>query len=63
MIIFSNYSTEKVICPYCGAEHDTDEAFFFDEDFNEFECYECGKKFHVKTTVTYSWETAKKEVQ
>lgn len=59
MIDFENYSEDYLICPYCGWKHDTDEAFFFDEDFDEYDCENCGKRFLVDTNVVWSWKTAK----
>ena len=56
------FSTDYVICPYCGYAYETcygyeDFPELYDEDDHEIECYECGKTFVLETTVSYSWET------
>lgn len=47
------------ICPYCGHEHQADEAFFYDEDFCVFDCHSCDKSFPVTTHVQWTWTTRK----
>lgn len=63
---FDTYSTDFVICPYCGYAIPTDYGY---EDFpeayedgdHEIDCPECKKTFVLETAVSYSWETKKKE--
>lgn len=59
------WSSDYVICPYCGsaidARHlgpcDFEEAYF--EGDHECVCGECGKTYRLTTSVSYSWETEK----
>ena len=56
------YSTDYVICPYCGHAYKTDVGYedfpeIFDEGDNEIECGYCGMTYILETTVSYSWET------
>jgi len=57
------YSTDFVICPHCKHEHKPDEAFFFDEDFCEFQCHSCNKEFLISTYVSWSWTTRKQQTE
>lgn len=58
------WSDDYVICPYCGSAYEqlgydeTPETYI--EGCHEVECTECGKRFELETTVSYSWETRKK---
>lgn len=63
MVDYETYSEDYVICPYCGELIRPDEEFFFDPDFDEYECSRCYKAFKVKTEsrTVWSWETARKE--
>ena len=54
-----HYSLTGPICPYCEHRAHADEAFFFDEDFCEYTCTDCGKNFPVSTHVQWSWTTRK----
>lgn len=56
------YSTDYVICPYCGCAHETclgyeDFPEIYEDGDHELECDECGKIFVMETTVIYSWQT------
>lgn len=58
------FSSDYVICPYCGYAHPTDYGY---EDFPELyedgehsiECFNCEKTFVLTTMVSYSWKTEK----
>lgn len=51
------YSGDGPICPYCGHIHYPDEAFFYDEDLDEMDCYSCDKKFRVSLHISHRWTT------
>lgn len=61
------YSTDYVICPYCGqaieaaklGHCDFPEAYT--DGTHVLVCDECGKRYQLTTTVSYSWETEKIE--
>lgn len=58
------YSTDYVICPYCGNAISTDYGYedfpelFIDGD-HELTCEECGKDFVLETSISYYYETRK----
>lgn len=56
---------DKIICPYCGYEHnynwDDFEGADLEFDDWEYECSNCGKEFYVGRSVSFSYETYKKE--
>lgn len=54
-----HFSLTGPICPHCEHHAHADDAFFFDEDFCEHECSECGRGYHVSTHVQWSWTTRK----
>lgn len=52
----------KIICPYCGYDHETElreepDAWIGDEPY-ETVC-KCGKRFVIHTIITYSFVTGK----
>ena len=55
-----HYSTDGIVCPYCGYVHD-----FYDFETSlyyenaDFECVNCGKKFNSDCYTSYSWTTKK----
>lgn len=56
------YSTDYVICPYCGCELPTDLSYedfpeIYEEGDHKLTCPECDKDFRLTTSVSYSWET------
>lgn len=54
------YSSEAIICPYCG--HDTDPADTdggaYDESRDSWECGSCDKEFQLEVYCSWTW-TAK----
>lgn len=61
------FSSQYVICPYCGTEIEAriygycDFPEAYEEGDHEIRCDECGKTYKLSTEVTYSWETHKIE--
>ena len=59
------FSSDYVVCPYCGAaisdEDLIDYPELYEDGEHEISCIECDKKFKVDTSVSYSWETHKME--
>ena len=61
------FSSDYVICPYCGAEIEARMygVFDFPEAYEEgvhvLKCEECGKEYRLHSDVSYSWETRKIE--
>ncbi len=60
------YSSDYVICPYCGEATDASDWGSYDYEIyedgdHECECGECGNTFVLTTSISYSWETSKKE--
>lgn len=58
------FSSEYVICPYCGNPMETNFGYedfpeIYEEDDHEIECPECEKLFILNTHVSYSWDTKK----
>ncbi len=56
------FSTDYVVCPYCGHAMDTcygyeDFPEIYEEGEHEIECGECEKTFILETMVSYSYET------
>lgn len=53
------YSTDYVICPYCGdaIEVMIEQDKYFTAGNSEQVCDECGKKFALNTEVSFSWQT------
>jgi hypothetical protein len=51
------------VCPWCGGmrEPDCDEEWGYSEGFRNMECEDCGKGFTVATSVSYYYETQRKE--
>ena len=61
---FGEIETEdKIVCPYCGNEHELDSEYFessseYDEE--DFQCYSCEKFFKVHAEVRFEfWSTTK----
>jgi len=54
-------NSDNVLCPYCGHECGDYEDFSgsMDDDFANFECDECGKKFEGERVVTVDYRTHK----
>lgn len=52
----STSHSHKLICPYCKKEH-TDPYEFFDslEESVERDCYECGRRFMAKRSVSVTY--------
>ncbi len=58
------FSTDYVVCPYCGNGMETDLGYedfpeIYEEGDHEIECPECENTFILNTSVSYSWETEK----
>lgn len=58
------FSSDYVICPYCGEAIETNVGYedfpeIYEEGTHKIECYECGRVFELFTRVSYSWETSK----
>lgn len=58
----NTYSTDYVICPYCGYAHETcygyeDFSELYEEGDHEIECGGCNRTFVMETTISYSWNT------
>ena len=56
-----HYSTKGPICPYCGHQHNADEAFYYDENMARMECEACERDFDVRVYVRTSWTTSKRD--
>lgn len=60
------FSSDYVICPYCGCAIPTDLPYsdfpeiFIDGD-HEIDCPECEKTYILETGVSYSYETRRKK--
>lgn len=59
-------SSDYVICPYCGEAIETcygyeDFPELYEEGDNEIECPECEKTFIMNTSISYYYETRKKD--
>ncbi len=52
---------DNVICPYCKEKCGDFESFGnnFDDESNDFECEECGKKFEGRRVMTIDYRTEK----
>lgn len=62
----NTFSTDYVICPYCGNGMETNCGYedfpeIYEEGDHEIKCPECEKLFILSTSVSYSWETEKAE--
>ena len=59
------FSSDYVVCPYCGAAIDEadliDYPELYEDGEHEITCEDCGKEFKVETMVSYDWETHKME--
>ena len=58
------FSSDSIICPYCGNEIDIDCETFESRELEfeeEMKCWECGKTFIAQQSVSFSYETFKKE--
>ena len=58
------WSSDYVICPYCGEAMDTDVGYedfpeIYEDGTHEVECPECGRVFTLETSISYTWETKK----
>lgn len=54
------YSTEGLVCPYCGELHDAEATDYeIYEDLSSYCCHYCGNKFKVISLAPYSWWTSK----
>ena len=63
---FDTWSSDFVICPYCGYAIPTDFGYedfpeIYEDGDHDLECPECEKTFVLETSVSYSWETTRKE--
>lgn len=56
------YSNDKIICPNCGNEHESDgeDSAFYAEDNHDYDCGECDYEFNVETTISFSYQSSKK---
>ncbi len=55
-----------MICPYCREAIEANLGYedfpeIYEEGDHEIKCEECGKTFILNTSISYSWETRKKE--
>lgn len=50
-----SYSTEGPECPYCETQFTADDSSFYDENYTEDTCPECGETFLVEVHVETSW--------
>ena len=50
----STYGPE---CPYCGYEQVADEGCYYDTDYRQGDCADCGKTFDVVVEVATTWTT------
>ena len=55
-------STKEMICPYCGEKYEPIDYELYDESLCEFECSTCNKKFNVRVTTTWLWETSQMDI-
>ncbi|RLC69235.1 MAG: hypothetical protein DRH97_00045 [Chloroflexi bacterium] len=57
------YSNDKIICPNCGEEHESDgeSTAFYSEDSHDFDCGECNTTFVVETRMSFSYQTSIKQ--
>lgn len=59
----NTYSTDKIICPYCGAVvENVDFETFYDHDpecDQKFYCEECDHEFVASRSVSFSYESYK----
>ena len=58
------FSSDFVICPYCGHAIPTDLGYtdfpeIYEEGEHKLTCPECDKDFVMETNVSYSWKTRK----
>lgn len=58
------WSSDYVICPYCGYAMDTDLSYqdfreIYEEGSHKIQCPDCERHFVLETSVSYSWETEK----
>lgn len=56
------FSSNYVICPYCGNALPTDLGYadfpeLYEDGEHKLTCPECDKDFRLTTSVSYSWET------
>jgi len=55
--------SKNILCPYCknicGNHDDFESCNPFDDNTQEFECEECGKKFECEQCVTVDYRTEK----
>lgn len=49
------FSTEGPQCPHCGRQYTADEGYYYQTDYTEEECDECGNKFRIEVSHTTSW--------
>lgn len=52
---YFNICTSEIVCPYCGYEMSDSWELSCDDD--EYECDECGKKFHYYREVDVHYTT------
>lgn len=49
---------DELVCPYCGASYEAEDAWHFDEGkTEEVECMFCGKKFDLEVEVSRTYST------
>ena len=53
----ATYSTDALICPYCGHENRPEDSGYAlcDENLEDFECTECEEVFKVRVYKSFSW--------
>src|SRR6185437_13304225 len=49
------YSEEGPQCPHCGRQFTADDGAYYQNEYTEDDCDECGKKFSVEVCQTTSW--------
>lgn len=57
----STYSLEGPQCPHCGRQHTADEPGYYDDDYVEETCDECGETFAVEVNTSTSWRCEPKD--
>lgn len=60
------FSSDYVVCPYCGCALHTDLGYedfpeIYEEGDHTLTCPDCEKDFILTTHVSYSWETERKK--
>ena len=62
-MIDEQWSDVGAVCPYCGHVNkpEDDDYQLYDLSLDEYTCSICDKEFILKTDVSYSWKTRKKD--